>query len=98
MAEGRLPAGSMFARASLASVVGWCSVGLCLAAPKPRNAPPIAGPQVNVFGGAIATVDGIRRVLLSVGAAPDALPVNGRQVQAVWHLQREEPVIYVNGR
>lgn len=53
---------------------------------------------MNVFGGAIATVDGIRRVLLSVGAAPDALPVNGRQVQAVWHLQREEPVIYVNGR
>ena len=33
-----------------------------------------------MFGGAIATVDGIRRVLLSVGAAPDAPPVNGRQV------------------
>jgi hypothetical protein len=53
---------------------------------------------VGVYGGAIATMDGIRRVLLSVGAAPDAPPVNGRQVQAVWHLQREEPVIYVNGR
>ncbi len=33
-----------------------------------------------MFGGAIATADGIRRVLLRVGAAPDAPPVNGRQV------------------
>ncbi|PSC67685.1 paladin isoform X1 [Micractinium conductrix] len=55
-------------------------------------------PGVRVFGGAIATVDGVRSVLLSVGAAPDAPPVNGRQVRAVWHLQREEPVVYVNGR
>jgi hypothetical protein len=38
-------------------------------------------PGVRVFGGAIATVDGIREVLLRVGAAPDAPPINGRQVR-----------------
>ncbi|EFN52818.1 hypothetical protein CHLNCDRAFT_26452 [Chlorella variabilis] len=50
-------------------------------------------PGVRVYGGAIATADGIRRVLLRVGAAPDAPPA-----RAVWHLQREEPVVYINGR
>ncbi|KAL4440251.1 hypothetical protein ABPG75_003252 [Micractinium tetrahymenae] len=55
-------------------------------------------PGVRVFGGAIATVDGIRHVLLHVGAAPDSPPIKGRQLRAVWHLQREEPVVYVNGR
>jgi hypothetical protein len=37
-------------------------------------------PGVGVFGGAIATIDGVRSLLLRVGAAPDAPPVNGRQV------------------
>lgn len=38
-------------------------------------------PGVGVYGGAIATVDGIRQVLAVCGAAPDAPPLNGRQVR-----------------
>eukprot|EP00887_Chlorella_sp_A99_P002448 scaffold10.g2448.t1 len=75
-------------------------------------------PGVRVFGGAIATVQGMRDVLQHVGAAPDSPGNNGWQasrtavhgpelrscpggpprVQAVWHLMREEPVVYINGR
>jgi len=46
-----------------------------------------------VYGGAIATVDGTKRVLASVGAAPE----DESNVRAVWHMMREEPVIYING-
>lgn len=53
---------------------------------------------VRVFGGAIPTVAGMRDVLAHVGAAPDSTPVNGRQAHGVWHMMREEPVVYINGR
>ena len=61
-----------------------------------RGAPNFRGlssPGIHVYGGAIATVEGIKDVLLSVGAGPDD-PCNGF---AVWHMMREEPVIYING-
>ena len=53
----------------------------------------VSSPGLHVFGGAIATVDGIKRVLHSVGAGPD----DEQQTCAVWHMMREEPVVYING-
>lgn len=53
----------------------------------------LSGPGLHVYGGAIATVDGIKRVLHSVGAGPD----DEQQRSAVWHMMREEPVVYING-
>ena len=61
-----------------------------------RGAPNFRGlssPGIHVYGGAIATVEGIKEVLLSVGAGPDDHSHNF----AVWHMMREEPVIYING-
>jgi hypothetical protein len=46
-----------------------------------------------VFGGAIPTAGGIRSVLDRVGAGPGS----DGQTAAIWHVMREEPVIYVNG-
>ena len=46
-------------------------------------------PGVRVFGGAIPTLEGLRAVLAHVGAAPDATPINGRQVRAD-HAERAE--------
>lgn len=53
----------------------------------------MSSPGLHVFGGAIATVEGIERVLRSVGAGPD----DEQQACAVWHMMREEPVVYING-
>lgn len=53
----------------------------------------LESPGIHVYGGAIATVDGIKRVLDSVGAGPSDSSNN----YAVWHMMREEPVIYING-
>lgn len=61
-----------------------------------RGAPNFRGlssPGIHVYGGAIATVEGIKEVLHSVGASPDDSSNNF----AVWHMMREEPVIYING-
>ncbi|GAB4814185.1 hypothetical protein N2152v2_001231 [Parachlorella kessleri] len=55
-------------------------------------------PGVRVFGGAIPTVAGVTAVLAHVGAAPDSTPVNGRQARCVWHMMREEPVVYIAGQ
>ncbi|KAH7442546.1 hypothetical protein KP509_03G093600 [Ceratopteris richardii] len=46
-----------------------------------------------VYGVAIPTVDGIRRVLELVGANK-----HGPKIRVLWHNLREEPVIYINGR
>ncbi|KAI8809960.1 inositol hexakisphosphate-domain-containing protein [Cladochytrium replicatum] len=46
----------------------------------------------SVFGVAMPTKDGIRRVLQKVGAGPDGSRT------LLWTSLREEPVIYVNGR
>lgn len=54
----------------------------------------LSSKSVRVFGGAIATVDGIKSVLDSVGAGPDAETGS----RAVWHMMREEPVIYIAGQ
>lgn len=43
-----------------------------------------------VFGVAIPTVAGLRLVLERLGAARGARRV-------LWHNQREEPVVYING-
>ena len=53
----------------------------------------LSSPGLHVYGGAIATVDGIKRVLHSVKAGPDDESTGF----AVWHMMREEPVIYING-
>ena len=53
----------------------------------------MSSPGLHVFGGAIATVEGIKRVLHSVGAGPE----DEQQACAVWHMMREEPVVYING-
>jgi hypothetical protein len=45
----------------------------------------------------LRVLQGIRAVLEEVGAAPAAVPVNGRPAGAVWHVMREEPVVYING-
>lgn len=44
-----------------------------------------------MYGVAIPTVSGLRRVLDQTGAK------NGRR-RVLWHNMREEPVIYINGR
>lgn len=44
-----------------------------------------------MYGVAIPTVNGVRNVLNTVGAAAGARKV-------LWHNMREEPVIYINGR
>ncbi|MCO5554907.1 hypothetical protein L7F22_008445 [Adiantum nelumboides] len=52
--------------------------------------------QVNslpVYGVAIPTVDGIRKVLDLVGACK-----LGSKRRVLWHNLREEPVVYINGR
>lgn len=46
-----------------------------------------------VYGVAIPTVDGIRRVLELVGASK-----HGSKQRVLWHNLREEPVVYINGR
>lgn len=46
-----------------------------------------------VFGVAIPTIDGIRRVLDLVGAGK-----NGSKQHVLWHNLREEPVVYINDR
>ncbi|XP_024527697.1 paladin isoform X2 [Selaginella moellendorffii] len=46
-----------------------------------------------VFGVAIPTIDGIRKVLDLIGANR-----NGGHKRVLWHNLREEPVIYINGR
>lgn len=53
----------------------------------------LSSPGIHVYGGAIATVQGIREVLRSVGAGPE----DESKCFAVWHMMREEPVIYING-
>eukprot|EP00250_Pteridium_aquilinum_P010976 c19759_g1_i1 orf=495-4313(+) len=46
-----------------------------------------------VYGVAIPTIDGIRRVLELVGACK-----HGSKQHVLWHNLREEPVVYINGR
>ena len=41
-----------------------------------------------VYGVAVPTVDGAKRVLDAVG---------GKQRPVIWHSMREEPLVYVNG-
>lgn len=48
-------------------------------------------PDLPVYGVAIPTVSGVRRVLDTLGAW------KGRR-KVLWHNMREEPVIYINGR
>ena len=66
-----------------------------------------AVPGVGIFGGAIPTIDGIRSVLKGLGAAPSkemsrasespGSPSRYSRRRTVWHLMREEPVVYING-
>ncbi|GMH33294.1 hypothetical protein BSKO_01128 [Bryopsis sp. KO-2023] len=58
-------------------------------APNFRQAPGLA-----VYGSALPTMDGIKKVLKYV----DAEPTSSKQLTAVWHNMREEPVVYINGR
>lgn len=77
-------------------------------APNFRGVP---GDAVNVYGGAVATEDGIRRVLEYVNAAPVAGAEGGgadgdggiddasaHLSRAVWHMMREEPVLFIKGQ
>jgi hypothetical protein len=60
-----------------------------------------AGGALPVFGGAIPTVDGVRRVLQQLGtgaAAAAADAAEGPARAAVWHVMREEPVLYIGGQ
>ncbi|KAJ7298358.1 hypothetical protein O6H91_03G019600 [Diphasiastrum complanatum] len=49
--------------------------------------------SLDIYGVAIPTIDGIRRVLNLIGANRPSLPK-----KVLWHNLREEPVVYVNGR
>ncbi len=60
--------------------------------PGPPGAPNFRrAPGARVFGGAVPTAAGVRAALEAVGAGP------GGRRRAVWHVMREEPVLYVNG-
>jgi Inositol hexakisphosphate len=64
-------------------------------APNFRGVP---GDSIRVYGGAIATEEGVRRVLEEVGAGPDVPEDAPKRVSAVWHMMREEPVVYISGQ
>lgn len=64
-------------------------------APNFRGVP---GDTIRVYGGAIATEEGVRRVLEEVGAGPDVPADAPKRLSAVWHMMREEPVIYISGQ
>ncbi len=64
-------------------------------APNFRGVP---GDTIRVYGGAIATLEGVRRVLEEVGAGPDVPEDAPKRFSAVWHMMREEPVVYINGK
>lgn len=49
--------------------------------------------SMRVHGVAIPTIDGIRNVLIHLGAQMD-----GKQANVLWINLREEPVVYINGR
>ncbi|KAJ7277059.1 hypothetical protein O6H91_Y392300 [Diphasiastrum complanatum] len=49
--------------------------------------------SLDIYGVAIPTIAGIRRVLNLVGANRST-----SQMKVLWHNLREEPVVYVNGR
>lgn len=51
---------------------------------------PVQVAGLPVYGVAIPTVSGLRRVLEQLGVA------RGRR-KVLWHNQREEPVVYING-
>lgn len=53
----------------------------------------LSAKNIRVYGGAIATIDGMKRILKSVGAGPE----DESESNAVWHMMREEPVIYIDG-
>ena len=61
-------------------------------APNFRGVP---GDITRVYGGAIATAEGVRKVLEEVGAGPDAGAAS--RSSAVWHMMREEPVVFICG-
>ncbi|KAK0535009.1 hypothetical protein OC835_002504 [Tilletia horrida] len=50
------------------------------------------GIKMEAWGSGMPTVDGLRRALTRMGAAPGGLS------EVVWTSLREEPVLYVNGR
>ncbi|CAD6922391.1 hypothetical protein CF336_g6584 [Tilletia laevis] len=50
------------------------------------------GIKLETWGSGMPTVDGLRRALARMGAAP------GGMADVVWTSLREEPVLYVNGR
>lgn len=51
-----------------------------------------------VFGGGIASLLGMQRVLQAVGSGPCASSARlAEQRHTVWHNLREEPVLYING-
>lgn len=56
----------------------------------------VRGNSIRVFGGAIATAEGVRKVLDEVGAGPEAPPE--KRCRAVWHMMREEPVVFICGQ
>lgn len=64
-------------------------------APNFRGVP---GDTIRVYGGAIATEEGVRRVLEEVGAGPEVPEDAPKRFSAVWHMMREEPVIYISGQ
>ncbi|KAK0547224.1 hypothetical protein OC845_004211 [Tilletia horrida] len=51
-----------------------------------------SGRKMEAWGSGMPTVDGLRRALTRMGAAP------GGTSEVVWTSLREEPVLYVNGR
>ena len=61
----------------------------------------VGGDDIRVFGSGIPTCEGIREILKHVGAAPVAegsqADNNVGQISAVWHIMREEPVVFICG-
>lgn len=61
------------------------------------------GDEIRVFGGAIATTQGVRNVLDYVNVGPhhhddDDNDDDQSRAAAVWHMMREEPVVYIAGQ
>jgi protein-tyrosine phosphatase len=83
---------------------GCQSTSIPVLVPGAPNFRGVGGDDVRVFGSGIATVEGVRRVLEHVGAAPTSVTSSGNggtqgfgRVAAVWHVMREEPVVFICG-
>ena len=61
----------------------------------------VAGDDIRVYGSGIPNREGVKEILEHVGAGPaaqnDDQSSNIGRIAAVWHIMREEPVVFIRG-